>query len=90
MSVITGYSSQAIPASNTFQPGVSDTGKRTDESKTDKTATIAESQDSVQASESRRGAETSATYRADESSRARDTGSVHSSSSRGTQLDITV
>ncbi len=89
MTVISGYQQQSIPASNTFQPGSTDTGKRADEAKPDKADSSTQSESSSRSQETSRKDELSATYRADESSRSRDTGSVSSSSSRGTQLDIT-
>ncbi len=78
---------QQIPAANTFQPGGTEATKKPEENKS-ADATRPSGTDTARADAARqRVEERNQQIAADD--RARDTGAVYSSASRGTQLDIT-
>ncbi len=85
-------SSQAIPASNTFQPGGSAESialkKPEDNKQTDTTKPAGTEIARSQASETRGNAQVERSFVSDD--RAEDTGRVTANSSRGTNLNITV
>jgi len=76
---------QSIPAANTFQPGGTEATKRPEENKT-VDSTRPQGTDTARADATRQKVE--ARQYAPEDDRARDTGGVYSSASRGTNLDI--
>jgi hypothetical protein len=86
---VSGYSQQPIPASNTFQPGgSSETVKREEQARTEDTTKSAAT-DSARSERS--SSRTDDRGSRDTGSRSEDTPRVGlTSSSRGTQLDITV
>ncbi len=78
---------QQIPAANTFQPGGTESTKRPEENKV-QDSTRPSGSDSARTEKS---TNRDATYQAASSDdRARDSGGVSASSSRGTQLNISV
>ncbi len=86
---VSGYPSPQIPAANTFQPGGTDAAvkQRADE----KQAQSTDSSSEARTQRLDRSAESNERYvKASESSRSEDSGRTTSSSSRGTQLDVTV
>ncbi|HEU4839391.1 MAG TPA: hypothetical protein VFS88_08275 [Micavibrio sp.] len=78
---------QQIPVANTFQPGGTDAAKRTEENKTPD-STRSAGTDTARSDAARQKVE-ERSFDAAENSRARDSGKVYSSASRGTQLDLT-
>ncbi len=77
---------QQIPVANTFQPGGTESTKRPEENKT-QDATRPSGSDTARADATRQKVE-EREYQAAQDDRARDSGGVYSSASRGTQLDI--
>ncbi len=78
---------QSVPAANTFQPGGTEATKRPEENKT-QDATRPSGSDTARADATRQRIE-ERTQQIAQDDRARDSGGVYSSSSRGTQLDLT-
>ncbi|MFA5592329.1 MAG: hypothetical protein WC989_03330 [Micavibrio sp.] len=78
---------QQIPASNTFQPGGSDSARRAEENKNADATRQQGAEAARSEAASNRNAENFQAARTDEN--ARDSGGIYSSTSRGTQLDIT-
>jgi hypothetical protein len=78
---------QQIPVANTFQPGGTESAKKTEENKT-ADSTRPSGTDTARADATRQKVE-ERSYEVAENSRATDSGRVYSSASRGTQLDLT-
>lgn len=84
---------QQIPAANTFQPGGTEATKRPEENRTeDATRPSGSDAARTESSETRNNGrvEASRSYELASEERANDSGYVASSSSRGTQVDVTV
>ena len=81
------FSQQQIPASNTFQPGGTESVKRPEENKTPDSTRPSGTDAARTEKASNRNTDVSA--RAPDTDSDRDNGAVYSSSSRGTNLDIT-
>jgi hypothetical protein len=81
------YGQQQIPASNTFQPGGTESVKRPEENKT-QDSTRPSGTDAAR-TERVTNRDASTTTRTADTDSDRDNGAVYSSSSRGTNLDIT-
>lgn len=79
---------QQIPAANTFQPGGTENVKKAEENKIPDSTRPAGVDTARTERASNRNAD--ALVRTAEDDRARDTGGVYSSASRGTTLDVTV
>lgn len=77
---------QQIPAANTFQPGGTESTKKPEENKTED-STRPSGSDTARADAARQRVE-EREYQQASDDRAQDSGAVYSSSSRGTQLDL--
>lgn len=77
---------QSVPAANTFQPGGTEATKRPEENKS-ADSTRPSGTDTARADATRQRVE-ERTQQIAQDDRARDSGGVYSSSSRGTQLDL--
>lgn len=78
---------QQVPAANTFQPGGTESTKRPEENTT-VDSTRPSGSDTARADATRQKVE-ERSYEVAEDNRASDSGAVYSSSSRGTQLNVT-
>lgn len=82
------YAYQQTPVTNTFQPGGTESVKKQEENKIADNTRPSGADAARSERVTNRNAE--AAPRASEDERARDTGAVYSSASRGTSLDITI